>query len=304
MNIRQIEIFRAIMETGSVTAASEQLRISQPSASKYLNLLEASIGMALFVRTGNRITPTSEAHALYDQVERTYRGMDHLSRFANSLKNHPAGEISIAAMPLLARRWLPEIIGPFLQLHQGLSVALPIRSSRWIADAVASGQVDIGVGLRVSDAQGLVQDLLMRTPLVCVMRADHELAGCMSVTPSDIAGHTLITLSNFDQWRLAVETVLESETSLPARRVDTFTTQVACELAVRGTGVAIVDLLTALDYVDDGLVWRRFEPDVAFDIVVMQSRHRPLSRLAGAFKRKLHDMAAVTQTALQMQMDG
>lgn len=295
MNIRQIEIFKAVMEAGSVTAASERLRIAQPSTSKHLKLLEAQLGMMLFQRTGNRVVPTSEAHALYDQVERTYQGLEHLSRFAESLKHHPTGEISVAAMPLLARRWLPEIIGSYLRDHQGLSIALPIRSSRWIADAVAAGQVDIGLGLSVADAPGVLQEPLMQTPLVCVMPPDHALVQLSRVTPAELSGQTLITMSNFDHWRLAVETELERAAAGPLRRVDTSTTQVACELALRGTGVAIVDLLTALDYVSAGLVWRPFEPSVTFDIALMRPQHRPVSRLAQELTVRIKELASDTK---------
>jgi len=100
------------------------------------------------------------------------------------------------------------------------------------------------------------------------------------VHASDISPHTLITLSSFDQWRLTVETTLENGGVSPARRVDTFTTQVACELVHRGPGVDIIDLLTAVNYSHKELEWRPFSPSLTFDIVVMQSDRKPLGKLA------------------------
>ncbi|MBI1384984.1 MAG: LysR family transcriptional regulator [Rhizobiales bacterium] len=299
MNVRQIEVFKAVMETGSVTGASERLRISQPSASKHLKALERAVGVTLFERTGNRLLATDEASAFYSQVERTFQGLDHLARFAAGLKHHPSGEIAVASMPMLARRWLPEILAPFLSGRSGVSLALPIRSSSWIAEAVAAGQVDLGLGLAVAEAGGLDQEPLMRMPLVCVMPPDQPLAGLGVVGPADLSAHTLITLSNFDQWRLAIEMALEGSGVEPRRRVDTFTTQVACELVVRGVGVAIVDALTALDYEQRGLVWRRFTPATAFEIVVMRSRRRQRSRLAEDLVTMLHEAAGRTRSTLR-----
>ena len=298
MNIRQVEIFRAVMETGSVTGAGERLRISQPSVSKYLRLLEESIGVALFERSGNRLTPTAEGRALFEQIDLHYRGLDHIRRFAAGLKSHPAGEIAIAAMPMLAQRWLPELLEPFLRHHEKLSIALPIRSSRWIADAIATGQVDIGVGLMVQDPVGVVQEPLMTVPLVCAMPRDHPFSGKGRVVPADLASQTLITLSNFDQWRLAVETAMEDRAVQPLRRVDTFTTQVACELAARGIGVAIVDLLTVLDHPSADLAWRPFDPAMGFEIALMRSRHRTLSRLASGLADTIRQAAAETMARL------
>ena len=81
MNIRQVEVFKAIMDAGSVTGAAGKLHVSQPSVSKHLGLLEADLGLELFLRVGNKLVPTSEAEALYDQVARTYHGLEHLDRY-------------------------------------------------------------------------------------------------------------------------------------------------------------------------------------------------------------------------------
>ncbi|CAM3148072.1 regulatory helix-turn-helix protein, lysR family [Paracoccus aminovorans] len=60
---RQIEAFRAIIESGSVTAAAELLFLTQPSVSRLLADLEAELGFALFARIGRSLTPTPEADA-------------------------------------------------------------------------------------------------------------------------------------------------------------------------------------------------------------------------------------------------
>jgi len=294
MNLRQIEVFKALMETGSITGASQRLHISQPSASKHLQGLEQSIGVPLFVRTGNRLISTTEAQAFYAQVERSFYGLEHLAHFADGLKYHPSGQIVVAAPQMLARQWLPEIMAPFLRQHVDVSIALPIRSSRWVAEAVANGQADLGLGLSTVDFGYVEQESLMSVPLVCAMQNAHPLAELSEVRPSDLAAQTLITLSNFDHWRLAVETALDQEQARPRQRVDTFSTQVACELAARGTGVAIVDALTALDYAERGLVWRRFVPATAFEIMIMRSRHRPVSRLAETLTATMYDAAEQT----------
>ncbi len=304
MNLRQIEVFKAVMETGSVTAASERIHISQPAASKHLKLLEESIGLSLFERTGNRLIPSPEARALHEQVERSYRGLDHLARFVGGLKHHPAGEISVATMPMLARTWLPEVISPFLLEHTNVSLSLPIRSSSWITDAISTGQADIGLGLRSAEDAGMFQQHIMNVPLVCVMEPDHALAGNNAVTARGLSPHTLITLSNFDHWRLAVETALDDGGARPVRRVDTFTTQVACELVLRGVGVAVIDILTALDYAKEGLEWRIFEPRISFEIYLMRSKFQVHSNLSRSLVDTLKTGAGLTENTLRSEIEG
>jgi DNA-binding transcriptional LysR family regulator len=268
------------METGSVTAAGERISISQPSVSKHLKLLEHAIGFELFTRTGNKLLPNPEAQALFEQIDRSYRGLEHVARFAAGLKDHPSGEISVAAMPMLAHEWLPDILADFLARRERLSIAFPVRSSRWIADAIAAGQVDLGIGLKVGDDPSVETEIIMQIPLVCAFQNGDALSGREVVTVADLSGETLISLTNFDHWRLSVETALEAHKVMPARRVDTFTTHVACELARRGVGIAIVDAVTARSYHRQGLTMRRFEPASIFQIVLMRSKHRAQPRLA------------------------
>lgn len=292
VNIRQIEVFKAVMDAGSVTGAARRLNISQPSVSKHLRQLEERLGIRLFVRMGNRLTPKPEAHALFDQVERVYRGLDHLSRFAENLSHYRQGEILVAAMPLIAHRWLPRFIAAFLHRHPDVSVSLPVRSSQWISQWVAAARVDLGIGMSNGDEPGILREPLMELPLVCVMPPYHRLAQRGTIEPRDLDGESLITLSNFSQYRLAVEQVLESHGVAFRRRVDTFTTYVAAELARQGVGVAIIDMLTAAEFAQDGLVSRPFKPLTSFQIYLLRPAHRPGSGLTEHFIQELQMAAA------------
>lgn len=295
MNIRQVEVFKAIMDTGSVTEAAGRLHVTQPSVSKHLKLLEHDLGLALFVRTGNKLVPTPEARALHDQVDRLYRGLDQLNRFSDGLKHHQHGQITVGAMPLIAQRWLPQIVGAFLDTHDSVSFSLPVRSSQWIYESVAASRVDIGIGLSRKDDAGVVLEHLMSLPLVCVMPQAHALADRDLIAPRDLKGESLVTLSNFDHWRLAVENALERDQIEPRRRVDTFTTFVACELVLKGVGIAIVDALSALEYAGAGMAIRRFAPELSFEIYLLRPRHGVPSALAMRFSEVIKESAADTQ---------
>ena len=295
MNIRQVEVFKAIMDTGSVTEAAGRLNVTQPSVSKHLKLLEFDLGLALFARTGNKLMPTPEARALYDQVDRLYRGLDQLNRFSDGLKHHQHGQITVGAMPLIAQRWLPQIVGTFLDAHDRVSFSLPVRSSQWIYESVAASRVDIGIGLSRKDDAGVHRERIMSLPLVCVVPQAHALAEREVITPRDLKGESLVTLSNFDHWRLAVETALEKDQIEPRRRVDTFTTFVACELVLKGVGIAIVDALTALEYAGAEVTIRRFVPQLSFEIFLLRPRHGVPPALAMRFADVIKESAGDTQ---------
>ncbi len=302
MNIRQVEVFKAIMDAGSITEAAGRLHVSQPSISKHLKLLEADLGLSLFERAGKRLIAAPEAHALYDQISRTYQGLDHLNRFADDLKHHPHGEITVAAMPLIAQHWLPNAVSDFLTGHEDVSISLPVRSSRWINEAVASASVDFGIGLSTGEESGARREPMMDLPLVCVLPRRHPLAERQTISLHDLDGEDLITLSNFDHWRLSVERALEDQQISPRRRVDTFTTFVACQLVLNGVGIAIVDALTALDYASEDVRIRRLEKAMSFEIFLLRPKHWKLSTLARCFADEIAARACQTQESVSAKL--
>lgn len=303
LNIRQIEVFKAIMDTGSVSAAARHLNVSQPSVSKQLALLESRLGLALFRRTGNRLLPRPEALALQARVDRVYSGLDRLNAFLSDLSQNRQGEVQVAAMPLIAHKWLPDVLAPFLHAHPMVSATLPVRSSRWIAEWVAAGRVDLGIGL-ANDMPGLTGEPLLVLPMVAVMAADHRLAGTAPLDAAELTGQSVISLTNFDFRPGLFDDLLEEAGARPARRIRTFTSHVACELARKGLGVALVDALTALDLRDAGLCLRRLERDTAIEVMLLSPANWPRDNLTERLMGLIRDAARRTAAAIDRDLPG
>ena len=70
MRLRHIEVFNAVMQTGSVSAAARLINITQPAVSRTLQHAELQLGFALFQRARGRLTPTNEALALFPRIVR------------------------------------------------------------------------------------------------------------------------------------------------------------------------------------------------------------------------------------------
>ncbi len=294
MNIRQVEIFRAVMEAGSVTEAARRLAVSQPAVSKHLRRLEDEVGFALFRRAGGRIEPLPEAHALFDQVERVYVGLDGLNRFSDDLRESRRGHLVVGTLPLLSNAWLPGMLRHFLDGRPDVSVSLPVRSSARIAEWVAARQVDVGLAMVPGEFAGIVSEPLMDLELRCVAPPGHPLAAKTVVGPDDFNGQDLITLSNFDRWRLSIEATLERSRVRPRRRVDTFTATTACALVAEGLGICLLDPVTVSEHAGNDLVVRPFRPRISFDISLIRPSHWPGSRLADAFVADLKAYVAAT----------
>lgn len=80
MNLRQLEVFRAVMLTGSVSDAARLLHVSVPAVSRLLAHTESRLGFALFERIKGRLHPTAEARRrLYQEVDQVYAGVRRIS---------------------------------------------------------------------------------------------------------------------------------------------------------------------------------------------------------------------------------
>lgn len=86
VNLRHIEIFHAIMTAGNLTEAARMLHTSQPTVSRELARFEKVLGLTLFERTRGRLHPTVQGLRLFEEVQRSWYGLDRIVSAAESLR--------------------------------------------------------------------------------------------------------------------------------------------------------------------------------------------------------------------------
>lgn len=99
VNLRHIEIFHAVMTAGNLTEAARLLHTSQPTVSRELARFEKVLGLTLFERTRGRLHPTVQGLRLFEEVQRSWYGLDRIVSAAESLREFRQGELSIACLP-------------------------------------------------------------------------------------------------------------------------------------------------------------------------------------------------------------
>ena len=96
MLYRQLEVFRAVIDAGTATAAAQRLDMSQPAVSQHLAQLEEAFGVVLFARERGRLFPTAQALALYDEVAFAFEGIERVVNLAHSFRIRSTGTLRIA----------------------------------------------------------------------------------------------------------------------------------------------------------------------------------------------------------------
>jgi len=289
MNLRQLDAFRAVMMTGSVTNAAEFLNVSQPAVSRLIADLERAIDFSLFVREkGCALAPTPEAESFFQEVDRNFAGLDALKRAADDIRNFRSGQLRIASLPALAMGFLPSVIQKFHEQHPSVTVQLQTRSSSTVRQWVAAQQFDLGLA-RPGEYPGVEARLFASVPGVCVFSPGHHFAALDVIKPNDFEGEPFVSLSLEDLSRARIDRVFEKAGVSRKVVVETQYAATICGLVLKGVGVSIINPITAMDFIDRHLEARRFEPEVQFEYMLFLPKHKPLSRLAKSFLEILEE---------------
>ncbi|NVK40356.1 MAG: LysR family transcriptional regulator [Oceanospirillaceae bacterium] len=301
LTYRQIEAFRAVMISGTTSGAANILCISQPAVSRLLSDFEDTVGVNMFERHKKRLVPTPEARFFYEEVERAFVSLEQLSRAAEELRGFHLGSLRIGSMPAVAVEFLPTLLRRFSDEHAGVSLTLQVRSTQQVADLVASQHFDLGVisGIHLTDP-AIEAETLADSRMVCVLPPGHRLGVRDSVTPGDLEGEVFVSLGTEQDLRYKIDNVFEQAGVSRQLLIDTQLHYAACSFVLAGSGVSIVDPITAQHYAKLGLVVKRFEPRIDYRYSIIFPRHRSRSGLTKAFVALLQEELA----ALQRQSGG
>jgi DNA-binding transcriptional LysR family regulator len=280
INSRQVEAFRAMMLTGSVTDAAKLMAVTQPAVSRMLRDFQALLKMELFERRGTGLVPTAAATTLYTEVERSFVGLERITAAAEEIRGRRIGSLRIAALPALSNGYLPRLAGQFLKQRPNLNLAFFGVISPIVIDWVLNNQCDIGFAEIPIAHSGLPSLRLPALPRVAVLPAGHHLAAKEVLEPRDFEGETFISLSAGSASRHLVDQAFQRDDVRRVLRVETTLSEIMCGMVSSGLGVAICDPFTAQEFATRGVIVRRFMPRIDFEFAAVFPAQRSPSPVA------------------------
>lgn len=287
INLRQLEAFRAVMLTKSITRASEMLFVSQPAVSRLIRDLETSVEFDLFKRIKKRLVPTPEGEALFEEVERSFTGINEISLAAREIKDFRSGSMVIASLPALGLGYLPEIITRFAEEKPGVSLSLSIRDSQSVSSLIGAQRADVGFTELGERDDNLISEKLLTSNLVCVMRADHALAGKPAINVQDLDNEAYIRANNWQLTYRYIDRYFDEYNVKSKIQIDTHQNATVAEFVLAGAGIGIIDPITADRYANRGLVSKSFTPSIPYIYYVIYPAGKPRSMLAEEFVARI-----------------
>ena len=142
---RHIEVFRAVMTAGSATGAADLLHSSQPTVSRELARLESLLGYALFERVQGRLRPNARALALWDEVQRSWQGLERVIGHAVALGRPDAVQLSVLCLPALAHALLPGAAARLMHSHPQARLSVTPQESPLLEEWMSAQRFDLGL---------------------------------------------------------------------------------------------------------------------------------------------------------------
>lgn len=269
MNVRQLEVFWAVMRTGSVTGAAKLLCVSQPAISKALRHTEAQLSVPLFDRRGGKLFPTEKATSIYAFAESIFKTMDELKQAVFDIRDSGSGRVQIATTPTIAESMLSKPIATLLSRYPRMDISLKLLPAAQIINRVALRQADLGVMYGPCDDPSVAMRELCRVKVVCAVHQTHPLAAKNVISPGDLLGERLISYHRYTPWGNAVWQPLQDEGFSAGRVIECNHASAAFALVQENAGIAVLPAVPSdsLSYADVRV--KRLSLDIDFVTLVL-----------------------------------
>jgi DNA-binding transcriptional LysR family regulator len=279
MNARQLEIFHAVMRSGTITGAASFLGISQPAVSKAMRAMERNLGFRLLRPIKGRLYPTPEAQRLLPDADRIMSELSAFERLTGEVKTGGAALVRVVASSSSATALLPAAAATFQKANPAVRISSHLLPARNVAEAVAAGEADFGLTLSPVQLPGLTVRTLGAAEMVFVAPLGHPLFERETITPRDLTSHALISFGRETHFGQLLDQAFESAGTRRQIGLQVTMSLVAACYVQRGLGVALVDSF-ALNTGLGGLGWRPFTPTVVLPVTLMSQGNHLLSRHA------------------------
>ncbi|MEY3837995.1 MAG: hypothetical protein RL304_977 [Verrucomicrobiota bacterium] len=241
MNVtfRQLEIFRALVATGSISAAAKDANVTQPTASVHLRDLTEAVGMPLYEVIGRKVYLTEVGKELAKAAQGVRSEWLNFEQSVQGIKGAESGLLRVG-MVNTAQYFAPRMLGSFCAARPKVEVAMALLNRDGVIERLRANQDDLYIMSRPPENLALTCQPFMPNPLVVVAPRGHALAKRGKLRPEDLAADRFIARETGSGTRLAVDDFFRPLKNVPEVRFELGSNEAILEAVAGGMGLAIV----------------------------------------------------------------
>ena len=283
MTFEQLAIFVAVAEREHLTKAAAAINLTPSAVSASIRSLEQHYGVELFHRIGRRIELTDAGRIFLDEARKLLARSQSVELILSELGSLQRGSLNVFASQTIASYWLPPRLMEFHNRFPGIELQLTIGNTRTVADAVISGEADIGFVEGELDEPALAASIVAHDELVVVVGPSHPWAGKKALDVEDIRSGRWVMREVGSGTRSAFEETL-NDLGIKAGTLDIVLVlpsneSILCAL-LTGSGAATVSRLAAEQYIESGRLCEVDFPAPAREFRLLRHKERHASKAA------------------------
>jgi DNA-binding transcriptional LysR family regulator len=240
VDLRQLEIIKAIAESGSFTAAGEKLHVSQSAISRQILLLEDELGEPVFHRIGRRIRITPAGESLLQLSHRVFRDMQDTTSAISDTRESLRGSIGLVGGMTVCLYVFPALLAEVRRLHPNLDMRVTVGSTQRSIALLRSGAGDLGLLTLPIEASDLVSVPLLEEELLLVTYPSHPLAAKKRIVPADLDKQPFVLFETGSITRRLVEEFFARERITPPIIMETENVEIIKAMVRSGLGISII----------------------------------------------------------------
>jgi len=252
LHSRLVRYLDVVAREGSFHAASEMLNVATSAISRQIAAYERELGLDLFERRARGLRLTAAGEVVLAHVRDTlgrHRGM--ISQL-DDMRGLRAGSIRIATAAGLAAALLPRLSARFCRQHPKLEIAASVMPIDDIVEAVANGQVHLGLAFDAPPDPRITGLGSVNLTLGIVARPDHPFAGRSSLHLSDCAELDLVLPDESLTLRWLIDLAFTEASLVPRLRAASNSVDFLKQMVLEGVGVSILSATDILNEIQDG----------------------------------------------------
>lgn len=241
MNItfRQLKLFAALAERGSVSGAAKALHVTQPTASMQLKEMTQSVGLPLYEVVGKKIYLTDIGRELAATAREMSRAWNAFEQQVDSVKGLSRGRLRVAVVST-AEYFMPRLIGGFCKKHPAIDVAIEILNRDGVVARLKDNLDDLYIMSMPPSELDLSDEVFMPNPLVMIAPMSHPLGRRAGLTLQDLGKERFIFREPGSGTRMTADQFFRKKKFQPDVRLELGSNEALKEAVAGGLGIGVV----------------------------------------------------------------
>ena len=240
MDLRQLEILRAVADTGSFTAAGHHLHLSQSAVSRQILVLEDELEEQVFLRVGGKIRITPAGAALLALSRRVFEDIEATRAAIVDARRTLAGTLRLVGGMTVCLYVFPPLIKEFRKHHPNVEVKVTPTSTPRLVRQLKTGAADLGLVTLPVDDPVLDVEPVLQEELLLVMAPQHPLAHKRHIVPKDLVRQPFVLFEAGSNSRRTIEEFFARQQITPKVVTETENVEIIKAMVRVRLGISVI----------------------------------------------------------------